>query len=78
MTKPTDIYIDQILRNIQEEDAGLPMLHSKKRSAAITAKNRKYTLRNTIVYDGSIDEPKQDNEPKSSSGLNYMMGVDDE
>lgn len=102
MTKKTNFYLDNLIRNAIRVDEGLPMLHPKK---------PKRTLRNTVVYDGSKDEHKpeiknkgkininfdplpeapppklpgvnwdllkKDNEAKKSSGLNYLMGVDDE
>ena len=103
-----NFYLDNLYRNINRVEKGLPMLHPKKSVAAETPKR---TLRNTVVYDGSKAEHKpaiknkgvininfdplpdapppkipgidwdklqKDNEPKKSSGLNYLMGVDDE
>ena len=103
MNKKTNFYLDNLLTNMKRVDEGLPMLQPKK---TVTPKR---TLRNTVVYDGSKDQPaikskgkininldplpegpppklpgvdwnklQKDNEPKKSSGLNYLLGFDDE
>lgn len=91
MTKKTNFYLDNLIRNAIRVDQGLPMLLPKKIN---TSKTQKSARNNKSVINLNIDPlpeappPRlpgvdwdllqKDNEPKKSSGLNYLMGVDDE
>lgn len=89
MTNRKNFYLDNLFKNIKRVEDGLPMLHPKKSVAAETPKIKNKGVIN-INFDPLPDAPppkipgidwdklQKDNEPKKSSGLNYLMGVDDE
>ena len=94
--KPNNFYLDKILENAARVDAGLPMVHPKKKGALLPAKKETYAKGEIhINLDPIPEDPRKQIRstnymfdfnksvegkqlPKTSTGLNYMMGVDDE
>ena len=69
-TNSKNFYLDNLATNIKRVEEGLPMLHPKKVV--------KPAIKNKGVINISIDQLQKNNKPKKSSGLNCLMGADDE
>lgn len=82
-TRPNNFYLDHLLENAARVDAGLPMLRPKKRGVAVTAKQQPakketYAKGEINININPFPEAPQKQISKTSTGLNYMMGFDDE
>lgn len=76
--KPNNFYLDKILENAARVDAGLPMLRPNKKGAALPAKTETYAKGQININIDPFPEAPQKQIVKTSTGLNYMQGLDDE
>lgn len=90
-TKSNNFYLDHLLENIVRVDAGLQMLHPEKKGATESKKNpvkkQSYAKGEINIDINMLPEYQRlkfflDKKPKliskTSKGLNYIMGFDDE